>query len=279
MELSLPSSLATTVSDSTRSPPNNSEASTKYFHFLHLPTEIRLKVYEEAFTQCNDERSTRKVYVSKSWANSVEANLVTPAGLNLTKVNKRMHDESLAVLYRIHVFRLSAWGEYRNFMDRSLFSTTKQLLSQLTRPSASSSLSMMTQIYLFLDECWETAHKKSRDSIVRRIATSCTNLKTFCLQMQHIPEDWVFLDNDLMPRNPAFTKGKRKTLESLRGLASRVRDFEVLNYVRGYNELRYENFWAGIVSGQSYVRTEEDYGIRWTSNIATARRSLVFHLL
>ena len=133
---------------------------------------------------------------------------------------------------------------------------------------------MMSHLNLFVDD-FEGSAKECRDAIVRQISTSCTTLQTFRLELDLIPQDWVSSNEDIKHQQQACVN-LNKTFESLRVLVSRVREFE-LACLSGQNEGQCESLWERVVPGQRYVRTEENYRIKWTSNIAGARRSFTFH--
>ena len=239
-----------------------------FFNFLNLPTEIRLKVYEEVFVPKDFmARLPRKKYDSSLIANGVIASLVHPAGSEVTMVNKQMRDESLGVLYKIHLFSLSVWEDYDDVCpDRRYFSTTEQLLTQLLRPSAPRYLSMMTHLDLYVG-VFEDFGKECRDDIVRQISSSCTNLKTFRLEMERVPQDWMFPKETFRLEQQTHDKFKESILESLRALAIRVREFGI-DCMYGENESQNHDLMESLFPGQHYIRVEEEYWIKWTINLS-----------
>ena len=249
-----------------------------FFNFLQLPTEIRWKVYEEVFVPKDFKgRLPRKKYESSLVANGVIASLVYPAGSELTVVNKQVREESLAMLYKIHLFSLSVWEDYDDVdPDRRYFSTTEQLLTQLVRPSAPRYLSMMTHLDLYLDK-FENLGKECRDDIVRQISGSCTHLKTFRLELERIPQDWMFPRETFNLEQQTHDKFEGNIFESLRALANRVQEFEIVCEY-GENESQYHDLMESVFPGQHYTRVEEDWRIKWTSHIAGKLKSLVFYV-
>ncbi|MDI1493532.1 MAG: hypothetical protein OHK93_005322 [Ramalina farinacea] len=249
-----------------------------FFNFLQLPTEIRLKVYEEVFVPKDFKaRLPRKKYESTLIANGVIASLVYPAGSEVTMVNKQVRDESLCVLYKTHLFILNVWEDYDDVdPDRRYFSTTEQLLTQLLRPSAPRYLSMMTHLDLYVDR-FEDFGKECRDDIVRQISSSCTKLKTFRLELERIPQDWTFPKETFNLEQQTHDKFEGNIFESLRALANRVREFEIVCEY-GENESQHHDLMECLFPGQQYIRIEEEYQIKWRSQIAEKLRSLAFYI-
>ena len=280
MDLSAPTSLAGKVSDddSSQTSADDYEASTedKALPFLHLPAEIRLKVYEEVFASPYYKgRGTRETHDSSLVANGVIASLVNPAGSEFAMVNKQMRKESLTVLFTIHVFYLNVWEDYDDPDEiRKKFRTTEQLLTQLIRPSAPQHLSMMTHLRLFL-EVFKGAQKESKDAIVRQISTSCTSLKTFRLEMVLVPQEWIIPHEDFKHEQQTHDKFKEKTLESLRTLPSRVQIFELVS-MYGENGSQYKDFMKSLFPGQHCIGIDGEYRMKWSSEIPEKVRSLVF---
>ena len=250
-----------------------------FFDFLRLPVEIRLKVYGVVFADYVGERSTDKRDLTEISLRSATPSPVTPAGFDLTMINKKLHGESLPVLYHIHVFRLSSCGGLVD-CQRELRPNypTERLLAQLMRPSAPALLSMMTQLYLSLTVwCDPVPQLEKIASVLGQISTNCTTLKAFCLQMELIPEQWACANDSLTPELRACIKPGEDALRSLCDLASRVREFEIHAGLDHEDEVQYEDFWKQVVPGQTRARTEGEYEIRWTSDLPGKMRSLVFH--
>ena len=251
-----------------------------FFNFLQLPTEIRLKIYEALFA-CNvDERPARPEIPTDTNSDTVRSRVVTPTGFDLTMVNKQIHNESLPVLYNSHLFRLSSWTWNEPFDGRRRLSyeeAAEQLLTQLLRPSAPSSLALMTQIHLFLGSGWSIfSLSEKKGPILLQICINCTNLEFFCLQMNFIPQQWASSEPELQ----ALKRPEDDALTSLCDLASRVRYFEIheTSYHRR-DDGQYEGLCKHLVPDQTWVRTKEDSEVRWKSNLAGKVRSLVFHVL
>ncbi|MDI1493533.1 MAG: hypothetical protein OHK93_005323 [Ramalina farinacea] len=200
---------------------------TERFGFLRLPLELRIQIYENIFSDSADtDYSNAKSPFGNTVRDRIRARVQPPKHLLVAMTSKQIYREALPILYKTYHFRLSMW-EDDTLDPYAKKKEIKRFLAQLRRPLALLMLPSISYLDLFVE--LEVGGGGERVSSVFQVINHvCVGLQTFCLYTDQVPRSWIRAAKALVAENEEEVEDfEHEPVESLRGLANRVRVFKI----------------------------------------------------